>query len=105
MFKQIRVSTGKFTIQRKKRKENRHASVLVRMYTDTNSITWRCTYICTTRRESLGNEHDFFLGIYCLSQRKKREYDPEGFLYMSVCVYACVRACGQNVTNTPGEPC
>jgi len=35
MLKQIRVSTGKYTIQRKERKEPRHASVLVWMYTNT----------------------------------------------------------------------
>jgi hypothetical protein len=60
--------------------------------------------MCTTRRKSLGNERDFFFGIYCLSQRRNREYDPEGFLSMSVCVYVCMRACGRHVVNTPGEP-
>ena len=62
--------------------------------------------MCTTRRESLGNQRDFFFGIYCLSQRRNRKYDPQGlgFLYMSVCVHVCVRACGLHVANTPGEP-
>jgi len=36
MLKQIRVSTGKYTIQRIEKKETRHASVLVWMYNDTN---------------------------------------------------------------------
>jgi len=31
-LKQIRVSTGKYTIQRKERKETRHASVHVEVY-------------------------------------------------------------------------
>jgi len=90
MLKQIRVSTGKYTIQRKERKETRHAFVLVWMYNDTNLIMWSCT----TRRKSLRNERDFFFGIYCLSQRRNREYDPEGFLYVNVCVYVCARARG-----------
>jgi len=36
MLKQIRVSTGFYTIQRKEWKETRHAYVLVWMYNDTN---------------------------------------------------------------------
>jgi len=44
---------------------------------------WRCSYICTRRRASLGHERVFFLGIYCLSQRRNREY-------VSVCVCARV---------------
>jgi len=49
-------------------------------------------YICRTRRESLGSENGFFFGIYCLSQQRNREYDPEGFLCMRarVCVHVWV---------------
>jgi len=53
---------------------------------------WRCSYICTTRRKSLGHERVFFFGVYCFPQRRNREYDPEGFLCMSVCVCVCVCA-------------
>ena len=74
------------------RKDTRHASVLVWMYNDTDLIMWSCSYICTTRRESLGNEGDFFFGIYCLSQQRYREYDAEGFLRIE-CVCLCVCAC------------
>ena len=49
--------------------------VLVWRYKDTNLIMWRCSYICTTGRKSLGHERIFF-GIYCMSQRRNREYDP-----------------------------
>ena len=42
MLKEIMVSTGKHTIQRKERKETRHASVLVWMYNDKNLIMLRC---------------------------------------------------------------
>jgi len=104
MFKKNRVSKGKYTIQRTERKEPRHASVLVWVYNDTNLIIWRCSYICRTRKESLGSESGFFFGIYCLSQRRNREYDPEGFLCMRVCVCVCVRACGRHVGTTPSEP-
>jgi len=100
MLKQIRVSTRKYTIKKKERKETRHVSVLVWMYNDTNLIMWRCSYICTTRRESLRNERNFFF----VSQRRNKEYDPEGFLCMSVCVCACVRACGRHIATTPSEP-
>ena len=93
MLKKIRVSKGKYTIQRTERKEPRHASVLVWVYNDTNLIIWRCSYICRTRRESLRSESGFFLGIYCLSQRGNREYDPEGFLcIIAACVCLCVCA-------------
>jgi len=34
----------------------------------------------------------FLFGIYCMSQGTHREYDPEGFLCMSVCVCVCVCA-------------
>jgi len=104
MFKKIRVSRGKYTIQRTERKEPRHASVLVWVYNDTNLIIWRCSYICRARRESLASESGFFFGIYCLSQRRNREYDPEGFLCMRVCVCVCVRACGRYVGTAPSEP-
>jgi len=60
--------------------------------------------MCRTRRESLGSESGFFFGIYCLSQRKNREYDPEGFLCMRACVCVFVRACGRHVDTTPSEP-
>ena len=101
MFKKIRVSKGNYTIQMTEKKEPRHASVLVWVYNDTNLIIWRCSYICRTRRESLGSESGFFLGIYCLSQRRTdREYDPEGFLCMRVFDCVCVRACGQHVGTT-----
>ena len=56
------------------RKETRHVYVLVWRYKDTNLIMWSCSYICTTRRESLGHERVFFFGIYCLSQRRNREH-------------------------------
>jgi len=42
MLKQIRVWTGNCTIQRKTRKETRHAYVLVWRYKDTNLIMWSC---------------------------------------------------------------
>jgi len=45
MFKKIRVSKGKYTIERTERKEPRHTSVLVWVYDDTNLIIWRCSYI------------------------------------------------------------
>jgi len=75
--------------------------VLVWRYKDTNVIMWRCWYICTTRKESLEHERVFFFGIYCLSQRRNREYDPEGLLCMSVCVCVCVcaRTCGLHVSE------
>ena len=58
----------------------------------TSVIMWRCSYICTTRRDSLGNERDFFFSIYCLSQWRYREYDPEGFLcFECVCLCECAR--------------
>ena len=104
MFKKIRVSKGKYTIQTTERKEPRHVSVLVWVYNDTNLIRWRCSYICSARRESLRSEIGFFFGIYCLSQRRNREYDPEGFLCMRVCVCVCVHACGRPVGTTPSEP-
>ena len=92
MLKQIRVSTGKYTIQRKERKETIHASELVWTYNDTNLIMWRCSCICTTMKGSLGNERDFFFGIYCLSQRRCREYDPEDFSCIEcVCLCVCAR--------------
>ena len=103
MFKKIGVSKGKYTIQTTKRKEPRHASVLVWVYNDRNLIIWRCSYICRTRRESLRSEIGFFFGIYCLSQRRSREYDPEGFLCMRLCVCVCVRACGRPVDTTPSD--
>jgi len=103
MFKKISVSKGKYTIQRTERKEPRHASVLVWVYNDTNLIIWRCSYICRTRRESLGSASGFFFGIYCLSQRRNREYHSEGFLCMRVCVCVCVRACGRHVGTTPSK--
>ena len=46
----------------------------------------------------------FLVFIVCLWQRKNREYDPEGFLCMRVCVCVCVRACGRPVGTTPSEP-
>jgi len=104
MFKKIWVSKGKYTIQTTEKKESRHASVLVWVYNDTHLIIWRCSYNCRTRRESLGSEIGFFFGIYCLSQRRNREYDPEGFLCMRVCVCVCVSACGRPVDTTPSEP-
>ena len=45
MFKKIRVSKGKYTIERTERKEPRHTSVLVWVYDDTNLIIWKCSYI------------------------------------------------------------
>jgi len=42
MLKQIRVWTGNCTIQRKTRKETRHAYVLVWRCKDTNLIMWSC---------------------------------------------------------------
>jgi len=103
MFKNIRVSKGKYTTHTTERKEPRHASLLVWVYNDTNLIIWRYSYICRTRRESLGSEIGFFFGISCLSQRRNREYDPEGFLCMRVCVCVCARACGRPVGTTPSE--
>jgi len=94
MFTKIRVSKGKYTIQTTERKEPRHASLLVWVYNDTHLIIWRCSHICRTRRESLGSEIGFFFGIHCLSQWRNREYNPEGFLCMRLCVCECVRACG-----------
>ena len=99
-----RVSKRQYTIQTTERKEPRHASVLVWVYNDTNLIIWRWSYICRTRRESLGNEIGFFFGIYSLSQRRNREYDLEGFLCMRVCVCVYVRACGRPVGTTPSKP-
>jgi len=45
--------------------------------------------IDTTRRESLGHERVFFFGIYCLTQRRNREHDPECLWCMSVRVCVC----------------
>ena len=86
-------------------------------YTQTYIYTYTYIYTCDTNL-SCGGAHIFeqhgervsemnaiaVFGIDCLSQRRNREYNPEGFLCMSVCVYVCVRACGQHVANTPGEP-
>jgi len=88
MLKQIRVSTRKYTIKKKERKETRHVSVLVWMYNDTNLIMWRCSYICTTRRESLRNERNFF---FCVT-KKKQGIRPRGFfVYECVCLCVCAR--------------
>jgi len=104
MFQKIRVSKGKYSIQRTERKEPRHVSVLVWVYNDTNLIIWRCSYICRTRRERVSEvKEGFFFGIYCLSQQRNREYDPEGFLCMRVCVCVCVCACGFHVGTTPSD--
>ena len=94
MFKKNRFSKGMYTIQRTGRKEARHASVLVWVYNDTNLIIWRYSYICRTRRESLRSESGFFFVICCLSQRRIKEYDPEGFLCMRVFVCVCARVGG-----------
>jgi len=72
-----------------------HVHVLVWRSKDINLTIWRCTYTCTTRRKSqasLGHECVFFFGIYCLSQWRNWEYDPEDFLCKSLCVCVCVRA-------------
>jgi len=45
MLKQIRVSTGEYTIQRKERRKPDMQIVLVWRYKDTNLIMWRCSYI------------------------------------------------------------
>jgi len=97
-----RVWTGKYTIQRKDRKETRHASVLVWMYKNTNSIMWR--YICTTRRESLRNEHDFFFWYLLFVTTKKQGIRPGGFfVYECVCLCVCARmwtTCNQYTRRT-----
>jgi len=80
MFKKIRVSKGKYNIQTTERKEPRHASVLVWVCNDTNLIIWRCSYICSIKRESLGSEIGFFFGIYCFVTTKKQGIQPRGFL-------------------------
>jgi len=93
MFKQIRVSTRKSTIQRNEKKQTRHASALVLMYNDTNLTIWRCSYICTTRtptRES--RKWTRFLFWYLLFVTTRiREHDPYVFLCMSVCLCVCDR--------------
>jgi len=52
---------------------------------------WRCSYICTTRRESLGNESDFFWNLLFVTT-KIQGIRPRGFfVYEFVCLCVCVR--------------
>ena len=103
MFKKKRASKGKYTFKRQKES---NPDMRLCWYGCIMIQTWSHrgdSIFVEKRKESLGSEIGFVFGIYCLSQRRNRDYDPEGFLCMRVCVCVCVHACGRSVGTTPSE--
>jgi len=105
MLIQIKVSTGKHTIQRKERKEIRHAYVLVYRYKDINVIMWRCSCTFVQQGERVWDMNAFSFLVFPFCHNEETGNTSQGFfVYECVFVCVCARACGRHVATTPGEP-
>jgi len=67
---------------------------VVSRYKDTNLIMWRCSYICATRRKSLGNEVVFFL-VFIVCHNAETGNRTQRVFGVWVCVCMCVCVCAR----------
>ena len=85
-----------------KRQKERNPDLRLCWYGCIMIQTWsyRGAPIFVEKEERVSEVKSISFWYYCLSQRRNREYDPEGFLCVRVCVCVWARACGRHVGTT-----